>query len=202
VRALADGILAGLGIAVPVGPIAVLLIDLGIRRGFAPSLPAALGAASADLTYAAAAAILGGAAASALRPFAEPLRWTSVAVLLAVAALRLRNGVRSRDEVRGPAEPATGARLYAAFLGLTLMNPVTVAYFAALIVVLEASTLVGPGRKALFVTGAFVASASWQTILVGAGSLLHHRLSERGQVATGVIGATVIVAFAVRLALG
>ena len=41
-RALGEGILAGLGIAVPVGPIAVLLIDLGIRRGFTAALPAGL----------------------------------------------------------------------------------------------------------------------------------------------------------------
>jgi threonine/homoserine/homoserine lactone efflux protein len=106
VRALADGVVAGLGIAVPVGPIAVLLIDLGIRRGFVPSLPAALGAASADLAYATIAAVLGAAAASALRPVADPLRWVSVLVLLAVAALRFRNVLRSRREIpRSAARP-------------------------------------------------------------------------------------------------
>jgi arginine exporter protein ArgO len=202
VRALADGILAGLGIAVPVGPIAVLLIDLGIRRGFVASVPAALGAASADLTYATAAAILGGAAASALRPFAVALRWASVAVLLAVAATRLLTVVRSRAGGPIPAGSASGMRLYAGFLALTLLNPVTIAYFAALILGLETSTLAGPGRRVLFVIGAFAASAAWQVVLVAAGSLLHHRLSERGRAATGVIGATVIVALAVRLALG
>jgi arginine exporter protein ArgO len=79
---------------------------------------------------------------------------------------------------------------------------VTVAYFAALIVGLQASTLSGPGREASFVIGAFAASAAWQVVLVGAGSLLHHRLSERSRLATGVIGATAIVALAVRLAIG
>jgi arginine exporter protein ArgO len=202
VRALVDGVLAGLGIAVPVGPIAVLLIDLGMRRGFVTSLPAAFGAASADLTYATVAAVLGAAAASALMPVAEPLRWASVLVLLAVAALRLRNVLWSGREVPRSGDPARGLRLYAAFLGLTLLNPVTVAYFAALVVGLQASTLSGPGRKVLFVIGAFAASAAWQVVLVGVGSFLHHHLSERGRLATGVTGATLIAALAVRLALG
>jgi arginine exporter protein ArgO len=201
VRALGEGILAGLGIAVPVGPIAVLLIDLGIRRGFTAALPAGLGAASADFAYAAVAAILG-AAADVLDPVADPLRIASVVVLVAIAGLRVRELLRDRcgDPARAPAA-RDGLRLYLAFLGLTLLNPVTVAYFVALIIGLQATRLLGPTAKVLFVIGAFAASAAWQTVLVGTGSVLHHRLPGRARLVTGLVGAVVIVGLAVRLAL-
>ena len=56
-RAFVEDVVAGLGIAVPVGAIAVLIVDLGMRQGFARAVPAAMGAASADLTYATIAAL-------------------------------------------------------------------------------------------------------------------------------------------------
>lgn len=204
-RALVEGILAGLGIAVPVGPIAVLLVDLSMRRGFVHAMPAALGAASADLAYATVAAVLGSAVSEALEPLEEPLRLVSVAVLLAIAAVRTWQllGVRSQG-VRAPRERRSdrgGAPTYLAFLGLTLLNPVTVAYFAALIIGLQAEALAGPNAKSLFVIGAFAASASWQLTLVGAGGLLHQRLPPNATLVTGLVGNAVIVLLAVRLAI-
>jgi arginine exporter protein ArgO len=204
-RALVEGILAGLGIAVPVGPIAVLLVDLSMRRGFVHAMPAALGAASADLAYATVAAVLGSAVSEALEPLEEPLRLVSVAVLLAIAAVRTWQllGVRPQG-VRAPRERRSdrgGAPTYLAFLGLTLLNPVTVAYFAALIIGLQADALAGPSAKSLFVIGAFVASASWQLTLVGAGGLLHQRLPPNATLVTGLVGNAVIVLLAVRLAI-
>jgi arginine exporter protein ArgO len=205
-RALVEGILAGLGIAVPVGPIAVLLVDLSMRRGFVHAMPAALGAASADLAYATVAAVLGSAVSEALEPLEEPLRLVSVAVLLAIAAVRTWQllGVRPQGVRAPPRERRSdrgGAPTYLAFLGLTLLNPVTVAYFAALIIGLQAEALAGPSAKSLFVIGAFVASASWQLTLVGAGGLLHQRLPPNATLVTGLVGNAVIVLLAVRLAI-
>ena len=203
-RALLEGILAGLGIAVPVGPIAVLLVDLSTRRGFAHALPAALGVASADLTYAAVAAVVGLAVADAVESFVGPLRALSVVALLAIVVARtrelVRTGRRGAETSVERVDPSP-ARTYVTFLGLTWLNPVTITYFAALILGLQDDALVGPGAKALFVAGAFVASASWQVVLVAAGAVLHHRLPARAQLVTGVIGNLVILAFAARLAL-
>ena len=56
--------------------------------------------------------------------------------------------------------------------------------------------------KALFVVGAFVASAAWQLVLAGVGAVLHHRLSERALLATSLVGNLLIAALAIRLALG
>jgi arginine exporter protein ArgO len=201
-RALLEGIVAGLGIAVPVGPIAVLLVDRAMRRGFADAIPAALGTASADLIYATVAALLGAAAADGLRPLERPLHVTSAVVLLAIAGVRVWRLLRARDRGARLTERVRdrgNASTYLAFLGLTLLNPVTVAYFAALILGLQSDSLTGTTAKTLFVAGAFAASAAWQVTLVGAGAVFHHRLSPNASLVTGLIGNTVIVLLAVRL---
>jgi arginine exporter protein ArgO len=200
VRALVEGILAGYGIAIPVGPIAVLLVDTGIRRGFGVAAAAALGAATADLIWATVAALAGLAVAGALEPWADTVRIASGCVLLGLAGYRFvelarakGTGTPNRIVQRG-----LGAS-YVTFLGLTLLNPATVAYFAALILSLAPGTASGVGGKFLFVAGAFAASASWQLLLAVVSSGLHRRLSERARLLTAVLGNAVIVALALRL---
>jgi arginine exporter protein ArgO len=201
-RALAEGVVAGLGIAVPVGAIAVLIIDLGMRRGFGPAVPAALGAASADLAYAAVAAVAGIAVAAALAPYERRIELLSAAVLAGIVAYRMVRLFRARQDARpGPTGDGPVAT-YAGFLALTLVNPLTVTYFAALILGLGEDTLGSGADKALFVTGAFIASAAWQLALAGSGALLRRRLSERALLATGLFGNVLIAALAIRLAMG
>jgi arginine exporter protein ArgO len=201
-RALVEGIVAGLGIAVPVGAIAVLIIDLGMRQGFGGAFPAAMGAASADLMYAAVAAVAGIAVAAALAPYERRIELLSATVLAGIAAYRMVRLFRARQDPRR-SEPGEGpVATYASFLALTLVNPLTVTYFAALILGLGEDTLGSAADKALFVIGAFIASAAWQLVLAGSGALLHHRLSERALLATGLFGNVVIAALAIRLVLG
>ena len=199
-RALAEGVLAGFGIAIPVGPIAVMLIDTGLRRGFSTGAPAALGVASADLVYAILAALAGLAVADVLEPVAGGVRITSGTVLLAIAAYRLVLLARASraSKPKPPTERGT-AGTYVAFLGLTLLNPATIAYFTALIVGLGPGSITGTSDKFLFVAGAFSASATWQLCLVGVAAGLHRRLSERARLITALLGNAIIVALALRL---
>lgn len=201
-RAFAEGALAGLGIAVPVGAIAVLIVDLAMRRGFARAVPATLGAASADLTYATVAVLAGTAVGSTLQPHQRTIELVSAGVLAAIVVYRTWKLLRPVG-VERPRRTAEGPlRTYGSFLALTLVNPMTVTYFAALILGLGPDTLGSSTDKALFAAGAGIASAAWQLLLAATGALLHHRLSERARVATGLFGNLLIAAFAVRLALG
>jgi arginine exporter protein ArgO len=201
-RAFAEGVLAGLGIAVPVGAIAVLIVDLAMRRGFVRAVPAALGAASADLTYAAVAVLAGSAVASALAPHERTIELVSAGVLAGIVVYRTWRLLRPVDAERPRGAPDGPLRTYGSFLALTLVNPMTITYFGALILGLGPDTLGSSTDKVLFAAGAGIASASWQLLLAGTGAVLHHRLSERARVATALFGNALIAAFAVRLALG
>src|SRR4051795_11751382 len=85
-----SGLVAGWGVAVPLGAIGVLLVDLGIRAGLRRADGAAAAVATADLLYAGVAAVAGSAAAAPLEPHQRALRLAAAAVLAAVAVTSLR----------------------------------------------------------------------------------------------------------------
>jgi arginine exporter protein ArgO len=93
----------------------------------------------------------------------------------------------------------SATRTFAVFLGLTLLNPVTVTYFAALILGLTA-TGSGPEEKAAFVGGAFVASLSWQLLLAAVGAFLHRRLPPGLRAGVIVLGNAIVLVFALLIA--
>lgn len=195
------GALAGWAIAIPVGAIAVLIVEIGIRRGFRVAAAAAAGAASADGLYAALAAVGGTALAAFLEPMERPLRIVAIGALLAIGIRGLLLLTVAPRAVPGSAAmPDRIGPTYLRFLGLTLLNPQTVIYFAALILALPDLGR-GPADRAAFVAGAFLASLSWQLVLAGVSAVAHHRLPRRFQVGISVFGNVVICGFAVLLAL-
>lgn len=201
------GVAAGLGIAIPVGAIAILIVETGLRRGFRLAAAAGAGAATVDGIYALVAAVFGTALAALLAPLETPLRVLAVVVLVAIALrgfLGLRavlrpvagDGVQVPPDVEAAERGGSALRTYGAFVAITLLNPVTVTYFAALILGLG-STGDGPAEKAAFVVGAFLASLAWQTLLAAAGAFLHRRLSPRLRAGVILVGNGIILAFAI-----
>jgi arginine exporter protein ArgO len=82
-------------------------------------------------------------------------------------------------------------RTFTTFLGLTLLNPATVAYFAALVVGLP--SLAGVPERIVFVAAVFIASLSWQSLLAYVGALLGRSAGQRLRVPTIVVGNLVII---------
>src|SRR5919106_5531286 len=71
-EALVAGALAGYAIAVPMGPITILILQTGLRHGLRIALAAAAGAASADGLYATLAGLFGAALISVIQPVIVP----------------------------------------------------------------------------------------------------------------------------------
>jgi len=198
IEPLVAGLLAGWGVAIPLGAIGVMIVDLGMRAGFRPAAAAAAGVATADLLYAAIAAAAGATAAAALAPHEHPVRLVSAAVLAALAAFGLR---ATRRPAVSAAAPARVHRAYLRFVALTSINPLTVAYFAVLIAGLPSVASSSAAAKVVFVAGAGAASLSWQLVLAGAGAALHHRLPPSARLYTALAGNAIVLALAVRMAL-
>lgn len=197
--AFVAGLFAGLGVAIPVGAIAVLVIDTAVRHGFRVGWAAGAGAATADGFYAGLAALFGTAIAELLMPWETPLRLLAVAVLALIAVRGLRalrsGGSGARDE-----EPPTMRRAYLFITGLTLINPMTVVYFAALVLGLP-GIADDPGAKVAFAVAAFLASLAWQTAIAGLGAVLHHHAGGRLRTVTALLGSAIVLAFAARIVL-
>lgn len=202
-EAFLSGVVAGYGIAIPIGPIAILILELGLRRGFWIAFCAGAGAASADLIYATIAVVAGTFLVSVLAPFASILRIASALVLIAMGALLLLHGRSVSGRTQGPRLGAASCmQTYGMVLGLTLLNPVTVAYFTTLILGMRADSPQSSVAAVLFVSGAFLASLSWQSFLASLSGIAHKHLPAKLQVATSAIGNLVIMAFGVAILLG
>ncbi|WP_327365538.1 LysE/ArgO family amino acid transporter [Streptomyces sp. NBC_01217] len=201
---LVAGLLAGYGIAVPVGAVGTYLVGLTARTSLRTGACAALGVATADGLYAVVAVVGGSSLTQILAPVMAPLRWASALVLIALA---VHSGTTAIGRYRGrrsvariETEAVSPARSYLMLLGMTMMNPATVVYFAALVLGSRTTADAGHLERAVFVLAAFVASASWQLMLAGGGALLGRAVtSRRGQLATALASSVLITALAVQL---
>jgi len=203
--ALVAGLLAGYGVAVPVGAIAALIVSLTARTSLRVGAAAAVGVATADVIYALAAVLGGAALARLIEPIGTPLRWVAAAVLVGLAARTAITAVRHHRDptlARSGRGLTTPGRAYLGLLGLTLLNPATIIYFGALVLGRQAGDGMTAAGEVVFVAAAFAASASWQLLLAGGGSLVGRVLTgPRGRLVTALVSSGVIVVLAVGLVL-
>lgn len=189
--AFVRGVIAGYGIAIPVGAVAVLIVTTAARESFRQGVAAGLGAATADLTYAAVAAAAGTALSTQLRGVRAPLHAVGGCVLLAVATRGLVRATRLTQIEAEPPRPDRGSLTYFRFLALTLINPLTVIYFSSVVLGNRAAT--GLTSAVAFVCGVALASASWQTLLAASGAILGRTLVDRGRPTTAAVGYGVVL---------
>lgn len=198
---LLAGIVAGYGIAMPVGAMSVLIVTLAARDSLLTGLAGAMGVATADGLFALVAVLAGATLARALQPLATPMQLLAVGVLVAIAlkgilvALRRH---RAPSEAPG-ADARSAVRTYLGLLGLTILNPLTIVYFAALVLG-QANGAWSAADSAVFVAGALLASASWQAILALGGAVIGRTLTgTKGRLTTALVGNGIILALALHL---
>lgn len=201
------GLLAGYGIAIPVGAVAILIFQTALTRGFVLGFFAGAGAATADLLYALLAALAGQALSNALAPYGNTLKIVSALVLGGVGIYGLRQATQNTHVGAGvrpaPTMPITSPLVtYAQFLGITLLNPLTIAYFAALILGQQSANALNTAGRVWFVAGAGIASLSWQTFLAVLGHWAGKIFSLRAQRAIGFLGNGIILLLAVQIVCG
>lgn len=164
----AKGLLIGVSIAAPVGPIGVLCMRTTLAQGMLAGFVTGLGAAAADAIYAAIGA-LGIAAVTALLQSTGPyLRIVGIAVLLWIAWTTWRQvpgDTAANTGVSG--KSASGKSLWVAFAStcaLTITNPMTILSFAAIFA--GAGLTAGSTTQAVaLVAGTFAGSMAWWLFL-------------------------------------
>jgi arginine exporter protein ArgO len=199
-EAFVEGVFAGLGIALPVGAAALLIMDLGARRGFAPAFAAGAGASTSQMIHAVAAAIV----AAILATFIE--RNADLVLLLGGLALVIYGLVglyrfRTRPEPEVRPEDRGEAGTYFIYLYLTITNATSLVYFLALIVGRSADVLAGGGAKVAFLLGAGSASFGWHAVISSYSSATNRFLPATVRVLTRLLGSLIVVLIGVRFLL-
>ncbi|NBE55008.1 LysE family transporter [Streptomyces boluensis] len=201
------GLWAGYGLAVPVGAVAVLMVNMTARTSFRTGFAAALGASTADALYAVAAVLGGAALAVTVRPYAGALRWVAFAVLAALAVRVGRTAFRTRTGKRAEVPPLERElkplRSYLLFFGLTALNPWPALYFVALILGRQAQERTTSAEDLAYVAAIVLASASWQILLAAGGAVFGRALTgPRGQSVTALVSSGLILALGAGTVLG
>lgn len=164
------GVIIGLSIAVPVGPIGVLCIRRTLNQGRMVGFLSGLGAATADAFY-------GAIAGFGVTFISNLLVGHQTGLRLIGGALLCIIGVKTF--LSKPAEQGISVKgdthwgAYLSTLILTLTNPMTILFFAAVF----AGIGVGSGgghylSAGILVMGVFMGSASWWLVLSGFTGLL------------------------------
>ena len=204
------GLASGVPLMIAVGPIAVLLVELGIERGVARAWPAAVGVACADLTFGTLAAVCGATLQRSLHPYVAGLRWFAAGLLVTLAVVMFRKAVveirRYRAGVVANADASVGSgrgpvdapvRLAGRLMALTLLNPLTIVAFTSLVVATgERASNVG------WPLGIATASILVHGGLVLGGSTLRRALPPLGPSWFRVAGSFLIVGLAANLLVG
>lgn len=188
---LARGLAVGFAIAALVGAIGVLCIRRTIAEGHLVGLATGLGAATAEATYGAVAALGLTAISTALLGAQTTLR---IAGDLFLAYLGVRTFVSpppspEAGSVTRGLLPAFGS----AYL-LTLANPTTILAFAA--VFAGVGLAAGPaaaGEAASLVAGVFLGSAAWWLVLSTSVGLVRGRFDQRAMRAVDRVSGSAIV---------
>ena len=178
VHFLLRGLIIGLSIAAPVGPIGVLCIRRTLTKGCASGLVSGLGAATADAIY-------GCIAGFGLTFLSSILISQQVWLRLVGGAFLCYLGLKT-FLVR-PAEHAASAAenglvgAYVSTFFLTLTNPMTVLSFAAIFAGLGVASENGNFVSAgILVLGVFIGSALWWLVLSGGVSVFRPKLNPHG----------------------
>jgi threonine/homoserine/homoserine lactone efflux protein len=199
--ALLAGLGAGLLIAIQVGPVSLLLIETAIAGGPRIGIAAGLGVATVDLSFAAVAGATGGAAGAALAAHESEIHITAALVLAAIAVTGLVALLRPSPGETVPlalTNVETPRAHYQRFVGITLVNPLTIASFAA---VATALSLDGTTSALAFTAGVGTASAGWHLVLSGAAGHAGRLLTPRARCVLSIAGRVGVLALAVHLAL-
>jgi threonine/homoserine/homoserine lactone efflux protein len=170
-----QGMIVGLTLAVPVGPISLICIHRTAANGRLHGIFSGFGVATADSFYAAVAFLGLTAVSGFIISHQFPFRLVAAVALVLV-------GIRVFQSVPAVVSPLDGQepylRDYLSLLAITSANPMTIIF---LVTILPGFGIVAqgilPGAAVSFVAGVFLGSALWWIILCGAVGSVRSRLS-------------------------
>jgi threonine/homoserine/homoserine lactone efflux protein len=185
------GLLIGLSIAAPVGPIGVLCIRRTLAEGRVAGLVSGLGAATADMLFG---CVAGFGLTFISGVLLEQQLWLRLVGGLFLCYLGVRTLLSRPAEVAATAQGKGLLAAYTSTLFLTATNPLTIFAFAAIYAGLGAA--VGNYGAALtLVSGVFTGSVLWWLLLSGGVSLFRAKFDALSLLWVNRVSGVVIVGF-------
>lgn len=191
---LLKGIILGFSIAAPVGPIGLLCIQRTIEGGMRSGLASGLGAATADALYGCLAAFGFSALAGLLVASGGAvglvgglfLCWLGIRILTSAPAPRAAQGAKSGMGLLPD---------FASTFLLTLSNPMTILFFAAVITGMTDAPGKGALQGAFLVGGVFLGSSAWWLFLSLVVGVFGQRFDEKTRLRVNRFSGVLVLGF-------
>ena len=192
--AFINGIIIGIALAAPVGPIAFVCIQRSLAYGRMHGIASGLGIATADTFYAAVTAF----GLALISDFLLARQWFfRLFGGLALIVVGIKIFLAGPPEITPAPENESFIADYSTMLAITLANPLTIVFFTIIIPGFGVAISDIGITPALFVTGVFLGEVGWWIFLCGAlGSMREYLTRERLHLINRLAG-FVIAAFGV-----
>lgn len=188
------GLIIGISIAAPVGPIGVLCVQRTLAAGRLHGFISGLGAATADAVY----GLIAGFGLTLVSNFMVAQQmWFRLVGGAFLLYLGVKGFLSTPSTNPGPLpKTPSRTRAFGSTLFLTLANPMTIIAFAAIFAGLGlVRTETNYLSAALLVTGVFLGSALWWLILSCVTGMLREKISHRGLRRVNRLAGVVITSF-------
>lgn len=200
----AIGFFAGLALAIPVGPMAIMLINTTLEKGWRHGVAGASAMATVDFLYALTVFVLGTAITSFFADWGQLLSQIGAMILLALGAVMFVRNIKlmrsNSSEISDAKSGKTALKTFGLFALATAVNPPTALYFLAIapsVAQYASSNLLL--NAFIFAIGVFVGSVIWQQVLALTGNTLRKFAQRKVRIVFGLIGGALIVALALAL---
>lgn len=171
-----QGVIIGVSVAAPVGPMAILCLRRSIMFGRSVGMATGMGMASAHALYSA-------VAMAGLHSVSAIMGTHSVVVRAASAVIMVGLGIRlafaSPSSEQGQLRQLSLGSAYASAFGLSLANPLMVLSLASLLATSDLSTVQTAPSVVMLVTGVFAGSSLWWLVMTRSATLFATHLMTR-----------------------
>lgn len=197
VELLLRGMLVGLAVAAPVGPIGILCVQRSLSQGRMCGFVSGLGAATADACY-------GIVAALGLTVISSVLLDGKMVLQILGGMFLCFMGIKTFTSKPAEKSAAAGREVrWGAFFStffLTVTNPMTILFFVSILPGISGNDIEGHSAKMLFVLGVWLGSALWWFILCFSAGTIRKHLREASYVWVNRISGAVVIFFGVQIA--
>jgi threonine/homoserine/homoserine lactone efflux protein len=166
----AEAFLFGVTVAAAVGPIAILIVNNGMRFGAWVGMRSGLGAAVCDLIFALIALLAGSVVLPVLEAYRGAFKLLAALVLIVLGLNMAWSALRARGPVRDLAPEHKPQRPFLTVLALTFVNPLTIILFASFAAQVEGALT--PARVGALTAALFLGSLSGQMVFALGGAVL------------------------------
>lgn len=188
-------ILIGLSIAIPIGPIATLLIKNSLERGFKSGVAVGLGAALVEGFYSFVAAGSFAFIATFLNDYSNVMKLVCASLLIMLGIYEIKKATQISDsEIKMKNHGFTKTVVLVMFLNIT--NPMTIVFFAGVFAAIGAINF-DAVSIAIISFGAFFGSFSWSVFLSFAVAKMRHKISQKWIKILKIISGIMIAGFGI-----